>query len=641
MFFLNLTAVEFFALLGTLGGLITALYLLDRSRRKRVVSTLRFWASAQPSEQRQKRKSVQEPWSLFLQLLSLLLLLLALAQLEWGKRETNIRNHVLLLDVSSSTGRRAGGVALLEREKSLGEEYLNRLGPRERVMLVRVDDLATPVTPFTTDRTRVKGALAASVPSYSALDLDRALSYARQAQGWSEGAPGEIVYIGPKRVRELPASKPLPAGLRVIAVDAAKENCGISGIVLTRGDTANTWHATIRLRNYGTLPRTLRLLVNFSATNFTPRRLILRPGQETAAEYDFVTKQAGQLAARIDPPDNLVSDDHAAVAVPENKETRVVVFTRRPDAWRPLFGSNAYLEVRYLEPSHYDPQPGADLMVVDQFGPLSQPKIPSLWVDPPRSAAPVAVKTSLTDQVVARWNSDGQLGAGLRAKDVRIARTNVFVLSDKDFAVASVGAGPVAVVRPAAENQPKLAIAGFDLLSGQWRFEVSGPLLFANLVRWLSPEAFRTLELGADPVGLVNLPLERTETVERMTVADEKGKAVPFTTRENRMQFYVDAPAVVRITSDQRERIVSLVLPEIAEYEWKPTQDVASGLPNAFLARAAAIGLWKELAGLGALLLVIEWILYGRRRRFRPAQTMKPAPRPARRPEPRRELISK
>ena len=45
MFFLNLTAGEFFTLLGAVGGLITALYLLDQSKRKKVVSTLALLVS--------------------------------------------------------------------------------------------------------------------------------------------------------------------------------------------------------------------------------------------------------------------------------------------------------------------------------------------------------------------------------------------------------------------------------------------------------------------------------------------------------------------------------------------------------------------------------------------------------------------
>ncbi|MBV8709901.1 MAG: BatA domain-containing protein, partial [Acidobacteriaceae bacterium] len=86
MFFLNLTAGEFLTLLSALGGVVTALYLLDRRVRKKTVSTLRFWPSATAVDEQQRRRRMQQPWSLILQLISLTLLLLAIAQLQWGSR---------------------------------------------------------------------------------------------------------------------------------------------------------------------------------------------------------------------------------------------------------------------------------------------------------------------------------------------------------------------------------------------------------------------------------------------------------------------------------------------------------------------------------------------------------------------------
>src|SRR5450432_3246842 len=46
MYFLNLSFLQFAAVFGSISAISVALYLLDRSRRKQVVSTLRFWVSA-------------------------------------------------------------------------------------------------------------------------------------------------------------------------------------------------------------------------------------------------------------------------------------------------------------------------------------------------------------------------------------------------------------------------------------------------------------------------------------------------------------------------------------------------------------------------------------------------------------------
>src|ERR1700761_8833318 len=197
MFFLNLTAAEFLTLLSGLSGLIVALYLLDRTKRKRVVSTLKFWTPATSARENQRRKRVRDPWSLVLQLASLLMLLLAIAQLQWGSRGRNGRNHIVLLDTSAWSGQRVDGATLLEREKADAERYLDTLGPQDRVMLVRADALAAPVTPFTTDHLRIASALRSMTAGYSALNVEQALLFARQAQNWPGGEQGEVVYIGP------------------------------------------------------------------------------------------------------------------------------------------------------------------------------------------------------------------------------------------------------------------------------------------------------------------------------------------------------------------------------------------------------------------------------------------------------------
>ena len=63
---------------------MVALYLLDRSRRRQMVATLRFWVAAEQPTVVTRRKRIQQPLSLMLQLISIALLLLAIAQLRLG-----------------------------------------------------------------------------------------------------------------------------------------------------------------------------------------------------------------------------------------------------------------------------------------------------------------------------------------------------------------------------------------------------------------------------------------------------------------------------------------------------------------------------------------------------------------------------
>ncbi len=641
MFFLNLTAGEFLTLLGALGGLVAALYLLDRTKRKKIVSTLRFWVPAFTAEEQQSRKRMREPWSLVLQLLSLLLLLLAIAQLQWGSRERRGRDYVILLDTSSWAGERESQGTLLDREKALARRYLSALPPRDRVMLVRADALTTPVTPFTSDRALVLNAVNESRAEFSTLNIEQGLSFARQAQSWSGSRPGEIVYIGPRLIGE--SDRPVPAipNLRTILVPSARENCGIRRIGVRRSDDdANSWQATVTFKNYGTHRRSIRLLTGFAGTSFAPRIYILNPGQEAAAEYNFSTNRAGRLISEIRPGDNLSSDDQASLELPGTGLLSVAVYTDRPEILRPLLDPNHRLAVKFFPRSAYTPKPAADVMLLDRFAPGQEPEISSLWIQPPKDGSPLPVKAVVTGASIKAWHSDTALGAGLHAREARISEADVFQTFEGDVTVGSFAEGPVVVVRPSTARRPKTAVIGFDPLNGDLKFEVTTPLLFANILRWLSPEAFQTSEVIAERVGSASIPLDPGDHAEHTRVTDDKGFAVPFTIRDRTLQLFVSHPSIVRIVSDNYERVLSLTIPDVAQFEWKPEANAATGVPAVYRFAPTAIDLWQWLAVLAGVFLFIEWTLFGRRRIVN-RRSAAARNRPQSVPQRERELVSK
>jgi hypothetical protein len=642
MFFLNLTAGEFVTLLGALGGFITALYLLDRAKRKKVVSTLHFWTAGASLEQRQSRKRMHEPWSLALQLLSLLLLLLAIAELHWGRRDRAGRDHVMLLDTSSWTAQRSPDGTLLNTEERIAKRFIAGLPASDRVMLVRADGLATPLTPFTSDRGQLLNALRRSTPGFSALNIEQAFSFARHAQSWSVGQPGEIVYIGPQLIGEEESPVSQVPNLRVLAVEPTREHCGIQRIGVTRNEEdASSWQAIVTVKNYGSRRKTVRLTTQFAGTVFAPRLARLEPGQEKGVQYDFTTTTAGQLITEIKPDDILESDHRAVLELPRAGKLKLAVFTNRLDVLRPLLESNHRLDVRFFTPAEYKPKPAADVMLLDQMAPEEPPKIASLWVGPFRDHAPLPIKSVVNDATVNAWHSETVLGAGLHARGVQIPVAQVFQTFDDDMPVASVAEGPIVVARAADESHPKLSAIGYDPVDGELKFEASTPLLFANLLRWLSPEAIRLLDIRAAPVGGASVTLDPDERTsgERVRITDHNGAPVPFTVRHQTIQLFVSTPSVVHITSGDRERLLSLTLPDIAGVEWKAPKNAASGLPSAVRLAPDAVDLWKWLAVLGGLGLLAEWILYGaglvKRRR---AIFTRP---PLKTPDRERELVSR
>src|SRR5260370_29990037 len=134
MFFLILTVPEALGVVGTLSGVVVALVLVERVRKRPTVATLRFFALSEKTPVLKHRRKLQQPWSLLLQLLSLLLLLLAIAQLRWGSPARASRDHVVVLDSSAWMGARSGQTLLIDQARSAARNYVKLLPSSDRVM---------------------------------------------------------------------------------------------------------------------------------------------------------------------------------------------------------------------------------------------------------------------------------------------------------------------------------------------------------------------------------------------------------------------------------------------------------------------------------------------------------------------------
>ena len=250
---------EFLAILGSLSGVVVALYLLDRMRKHHTVATLRFFAAAEKPPVLKHRRKLQQPWSLLLQLLSMLLLLLAIAQLRFGSPARYSRDHVLIIDISPWMAARFGPNRLIDQARIAARSYVNALPPADRVMVVRAGVLATPALLFESDRKKIQPAIDQTQPGAASVNLQGALDFARRAQRVQAQRPGEIVFIGAARIPSEEAARlDPPANFRFIPIAGPTEHVGLRKMSVHRAtDDPDTWEVFLAAKNYGPAPRSI------------------------------------------------------------------------------------------------------------------------------------------------------------------------------------------------------------------------------------------------------------------------------------------------------------------------------------------------------------------------------------------------
>jgi hypothetical protein len=619
VYLLNLSLFQFLAVFGSISALSVALYLLDRSRRRQIVSTLRFWVSAEQPAAAAKRRHISQPWSLILQLVSMALLILAIAQLRFGSPLQAGRDHVIVLDVSAwMSARTAANRTLMDEARVRARRYLHAVPARDRVMLVRADALATPATGFEPDRHKVEAAIDASAPGSTALNLDQALAFARHVQAEAGGRSGEIVYVGAGRIADPDTKAALPRNLRALLVPDTVENAGLRKIGVRRSAAdPDLWQIYTEARNYGTAARDITLALDFGPPGRNGRvaagtqRFTLAPGATKEATFEYRTRAAGILGVTLTPHDAFPADDRAELELPSQPTLPVTVYSDQPDLLKPILSASSRVTAIYRKPAEYRAT-DRGLVILDRFVPPQRPAADSIWIDPPAAGSPIPVQQTVEQVAFKSWNPTHPASAGLRAKDFKLERASVFATAPGDDRIGEVDAGPVIVARG---SNPKIVVFGFHPELSALRYELTTPLLFANLLRWLSPEIFRRWEISGGSVGTIRQVMDENVPDSDVKITTLDGASLPFTLRDRTLDFFAGTPGVVRVVAGDREYVHSLTLPQLWDTRWNPPADVARGVPrfNAVLDRSS--DLWPVLALLGALGLIAEWLLYGRTRR--------------------------
>ncbi len=605
MEFLNLSFLEFSALFTIVGLGIAALYLLDRSRIQIKAATLRFWKAAQLPPSQQRRRKIQQPWSLLLQLLALALLLLAASQVRWGGDRYTPRNHVIVMDVSAASAapsRADARMDVLSSSKRKALAWLKTIPSQDKVSVLEAGALLTPRSPLETNRAQTIKAIQALKATTGGARIEDAFEFAGSLQRRTGGIPGEIVYAGPARLAsgDSAVSK-IPANLRLLVTDASLNNVGIRKAGVRRSlEDLNVWDVLVTVKNYAPVAKPLALGLSYGGVPVASTNAVLPAGSEQTLTLTHRTKSAGSLEIRILGRDDIALDDSVALELPELPTVKVLVYSREPQTWRPLLQANSLVEASYLRPDQYiaASAPEASLVIFDGF---NAPK--------PAKSAALYVVNGDRELTLKSWRGDHPISAGIRSRDFRLSGAKVLMPGKDEIAVLDSEAGPVLVAGKGIVRM------GFQPAKSTMRQEVTAPLLIANILRYLAPDSYKQWESVAASPGGIQLPVG-SATASSFQVLTGDGKALPFSVENGMLRSFMPYPGTVRILDGNREIVYSLTLPDLPDKSWDAPSTIASGIPADGGSVAESRDLWRWLAVAGGLVLLLEWWLYAKRQRL-------------------------
>lgn len=603
-------------LFGLLAGPILVLYMLRLRRPEVRVSSTMLW------QQLARDREANAPWQkikrnllLFLQLAVLALLALALARPFIRVPSVVNTSVVILLDASASM--QATDVAPSRFQVAQQEvgRLIDSLGSNQ-MTLIQVGHIPTVLAAATSDKTRLREALAQATADTTAADWSAAFALAAGAvQGYQQA---QVVILSDGG---LPTGLPaLPAETIYVPVGSSGENLAISALA-TR-ETAAGVELFANITNEGEIMQEVLFSLVVDGALYDARQVTVPAHQATSLTWQLAN-QTAVIEARLSnaPADYLALDDQAFAIHEGGIRNRALLITEGNRFLEQILAVLPGLEAFKAPPDSAlltaeaepfdlyvfdgvplpDPFPAADALIIN---PTNGPLITVTGVVT-GTAETAAIR--LTNSPLLQFVDWSGISI-LRMKQVDVPWAQTLVES---------AAGPL--VLAGERNGQRLAILTFDLRDSDLPLQITFPILMANLTNWLNPgKAFEAADI-LHPHDVVTIVPSPSATAVRITTPSAATWENPLS--EEAVLFNDTAELglyqVALLDQDTVRPAGSFAI-----NLFNPAESAIAPQPNIFVGAADVptaaqdnVGqweLWPWLAAVALLVLLIEWWVYHR-----------------------------
>jgi len=611
--------VSLLAPLGLLAGLlalpILALYFLRVRRQKVVVPSILLWQDLARSERLASPfDRFRSRLPLWLQLLLLALLALALArpsvQLGWGGGDA----VVLIVDVSASMAATDGAPTRLAQAVQRAERTLGALPAGAESTLVVAGPRTEVLVPFTQEPGRVRAALRQLAPTEARGSLREGMQL---GLALARSRPGVVVHVfsdgGGGSLADLPQGDTPVVYHRV---GARSGNAGIVALDLRASPSSELQRQVfVTVQRFGPpVEGTVQVFLADQLVGLRSARLADAP---VSLVFDLPAAASGLLRAELRADDDhLPTDDRAWAIVEPIRKRRVLAVGTDALTTRALAADPRVALVRRraaeLTESTLD---AADAIFVAEPVSLDLQGRAVAWLGP-RAGGPATLGAPAPRPSVLSWQRTHPI--------LRLVALGTVQIQDLPAVVDPAGMAPLVttttgpLLLAGERSGARIAQLIVDPLRTDLPLRVAWPVLLLNTVGWLtegrggvdhghvaqagSPLIVR---VGADPPAITVVGPDGSEPGHGVS---EGLLRVRDTVR---LGVYE-----IRVGPRRHRFAVNLQAPSESDLTPRDHLDLGEGADPQGVAQASVAGfeIWRWLAICALLVLVVEWVVWARRR---------------------------
>ena len=606
---------------------ILLLYMLRLRRREVEISSTFLWRQVlEDTEANTPWQRLRRNLLLFLQLLILLALVLALARPFITVPTVSAGVIALLVDASASMqADDLEGRTRFDAAMDRARDMVDNMNPNDEISLIRVANVAEPLTGYTGDKGVLRRAIDAMTPSQGDADWDTALTLA--AAGAARGASFSIVMIsdgGTGSIGALPANIPKPI---YIAVGESANNVAITALA-TRALPGEAPRLFAQVTNYGAETADISLVarldgvLRFSRSGSIPPRTQLPIPFDEPIDMDFETL-AATLTFDNDVADHLALDNDA-YAVRDVGMTRRIYFVSAEgnlfleQALRSLPGAQTF---RASPENRSLPAADFDLYVFDGWLPNTLPAADMLLINPPNSTPLFSIGAATEPSDKVEIAADSPITDFIDLDEMSLLESRQI---DAIWAETLIRAGDSDLLLSGELDARQIAIMPFDLRDSNLPLLIAFPVLMANLLEWFSPAdvvALPDAPRPGDPL-LIKPPLHADSI--RITAPDGATQELRADARHllysgaDQLGLYLLEVIEAGEVKTRQRFAINLFVTDESEIQPRAEAELSLGGTARPADADARLGLreyWSLAVLLALLLLLIEWVVYHRRMR--------------------------
>lgn len=598
---------------------VIILFYILRAQYERVPvpSTLLWRNVVRDTEGRPTWRSPIRNILLLLQILAALLGALALSRPATLGQTAH--NRILVLDASSSMQATDVAPTRFEEAKRAAGEVVRDAQDGDTFALLRMGT-AVDVVEKGESKARMLQALSGLQPGTGGGDVRGALQVASSIAREQPGYQSDVTIFSDGSFQELPS---IESGLHSVQVKTIGTSADNQSIVYLRvrrtADGSNRPEGFARIVNYSNQPVELPVRALADGVQVDQRRPRIGP----RAAFELVVPLNANVKlfeVALDRQDVLALDNYAQVVVP-NEDVEVTLVAGNSTFMERALKALPNLKVTVVRPQQYKKDAVGAITLFDGYLPRQRDNLPPgsmLILNPPVNNGIFNVADLNQPQQIVRINPRSPLLESVDLSGVFLPKA--LQVTGPPGTSPVVESKDTGLVWEGLDEGRKVVVFGFDPRQPEIGQRLAFPMMLANSIAWLAPNAgSQTLSPGQT----INLqPLRDAKDV---VVRDPSGKSYVFPINANNKGKpipFSQTEAIGRYLLVQRAEKGTLLQSwftvnggdeQRSDVRPRTFQTQVQSDPISGLLSAVNLELWPYLAGLGLLVLCVEWLVYARR----------------------------